>query len=285
MIRIGTKLAAACILLMFGMVAVALALATLTAFPRAAHSQTFETPRTISALPPVTISTAPTSWSNNGSVSYPVHPVAIPGNRNGWQQAFHIPNPPPPPYPGFPTCAQSAHHAWLCPAFDYIWTPYTKSILGYSSITATIKVIASPGTAFDGRTNTDNSCLASNPPGGWPGGVQIMVQHRADDGGTGTYRFWSTPGYFSLKDTGGQTVTITAPLDPSMWIDVYGENGASAARPVAGQGATVLAGFRDTLTRIGRINLTFGAGCWMHHGLFIDNGSATFQLLGMQINP
>jgi hypothetical protein len=71
--------------------------------------------------------------------------------------------------------------------------------------------------------------------------------------------------------------SYTVSLDPSNWIGVYGQTGNGSA--------TALAAFKATIANMGDIGLVFGGGCFAGHGVYLDAGSATFNLLGIAIKP
>jgi hypothetical protein len=143
-----------------------------------------------------------------------------------------------------------------CVAVGYVTTPYTLPITG-RSITITYQVMATPGTVFNASTEGDNS-----------GDAALGFPDR--------YR-WFSPANSVPMTPINSISSYTVSLDPSKWIGVYGEVGNSSA--------TALAAFKATIGNIGNIGLVFGGGCFAGHGVYLDAGSATFNLLGYVINP
>jgi hypothetical protein len=86
------------------------------------------------------------------------------------------------------------------------------------------------------------------------------------------YRWWSNPSSFVLAPTNG-AVTFTVPLHGSQWTDVNGMNGVQQP-----------SGFAAALAHPANIGMTFGGGCFFGHGVFIDSGTATFNVTGFSVN-
>jgi hypothetical protein len=160
-------------------------------------------------------------------------------------------------------------------AVGYVTTPYTLPITG-RSITITYQVTATPGTVFNARTEVDNICYSN------PGVLQThfsFILERSGDAALGfpdDYRWFSPQSSVPITPT-NSIASYTASLDPSNWIGVYGQ--------VADSSATALAAFKATAADMGNIGLVFGGGCFAGHGVYLDAGSATFNLLGIVINP
>jgi hypothetical protein len=143
-------------------------------------------------------------------------------------------------------------------------------------ITITYQVTATPGTVFGARTESDNNCY--NNEGKLQTHFSFIVARSGDAalGFPDGYRWFSPANFVPVMPT-NSIASYTVSLDPSNWIGVYGEVGNSSA--------TALAAFRATLADMGNIGLVFGGGCFSGHGIYLDAGSATFNLLGIAINP
>jgi hypothetical protein len=83
-----------------------------------------------------------------------------------------------------------------------------------------------------------------------------------------TNYWWSNPASMTL--TGNGTLTLNVALDPSLWSDWNGQNGASSA--------SVTAGFNAAVAKVNQIGLSFGGGCFFENGVTTSDGSGTFAL-------
>jgi hypothetical protein len=206
------------------------------------------------------LSLAPNFWNIHGRfVPTAYSPTAIPV---GWQMSF--------PLDAAGNCPGAA-----CVAVGYVTTPYTLPITG-SAITITHQVTATPGTVFNARTEDSNNCYNNK------GVLQThfsFILDRSGDAALGFpdgYRWFSPANSVPMMPT-NSIASHTVSLDPSNWIGVYGQTGNSSA--------TALAAFKATIANMGNIGLVFGGGCFAGHGVYLDAGSGTFNLLGIAINP
>jgi hypothetical protein len=207
------------------------------------------------------VSLNPSAWSIRYSPGMPTRPNAAPV---GWQFAFPLaaagtcPAPDTQP-PNFNV--SRCHHV------DYVTAAYTKAITG-TSISMLFSVTTGPGTVFDWKTQFENTC-----PG--EATVRLLIEHRNDASlSQPTYRWWSNPVSFPLAPV--MNMTLTVPLTPDQWSDVNGQFGNTNAQ--------TLAGFKAALAQVGAVGMTFGGGCFFGHGVYLDSGSATFNLQSYTIN-
>jgi hypothetical protein len=149
----------------------------------------------------------------------------------------------------------------------------TKSVSGLpasGTVTLSYSVAVTGSPVFDYRTATNNTCGT-----GSPGTVRLFIQ-RAGDTETGTgvyqqYRYWAISGFKALAPG---LFTISAPLDPAQWSDVYGALGS--ANPSL---------FAAALSNAGRVGFTFGGGCFYGHGVFNSGGgTAQFTINSFTVN-
>jgi hypothetical protein len=150
-----------------------------------------------------------------------------------------------------------------CPFVGYVMTDVNTKFTQSQTVTMVFEVEAWDAT-FDFQTESDNTCTQ-------PGDFSIMIEHTNDAALTEDYyRWWAFPEKYTFAngtyDTG--KITLSIPLDPELWISVYGEAGNSS--PAAE------AGFANTLANIGRVGFTMGGGCFAGHGLYLTSGSARF---------
>jgi hypothetical protein len=206
------------------------------------------------------LSLAPNFWKIYGRfVPTEYNPTAA---SNGWQFSF--------PLDAVHNCPGAA-----CVAVGYVTTPYTLPITG-RSITITYQVMATPGTVFNARTEDDNNCYNNE---------SVLQTHfsfilaRSGDAALGFPDGcrWFSPANSVLMMPTNSVASYTVSLGPSNWIGVYGQTGNSSA--------TALAAFKATIANMGNIGLVFGGGCFAGHGIYLDAGSATFNLLRIVINP
>ncbi len=157
---------------------------------------------------------------------------------------------------------------------------YGGSLIGNLSsrtaITATFRLNLS---TLAGST-LDPSQLWYSTPGSLPT-VRFLIE--ANDpllnNGTGVtpdLHWWSNPGAVTLTSmANGQDYTLTVNLDPTLWSDDYGLNGAND-----------VAGFDYTLANVLDSGLSFGAGSGFQNGFALMPGvTGSFDLLEMDTTP
>ncbi len=138
------------------------------------------------------------------------------------------------------------------------------STSSYLSMTIQITTTGTPNFRYD--SNPDNTCTV-------PAHVRpyFAVSESNPEYNT-TGRWWSNPVAYQLA---AGSITLTIPLTPESWSDVNGEFGNS--------NATTLNRFAATKAAVQEIGMTFGGGCFFGHGVSVENGTATFQLLSYSI--
>lgn len=160
---------------------------------------------------------------------------------------------------------------------------YTVSLTESSVISATFTIkTSSPSTAFAG--NPDGGCYPiSISPITCPGAVRLFVQANLPNdnsatctgGGNALNYWWADYSAYTFAN-GGNTVTLTATLNPADWSGICG-NAAGANQ----------AGFDLALANIKLVGLSFGSGFFFENGLGVDGatGTATFQLTSYTVSP
>jgi hypothetical protein len=126
------------------------------------------------------------------------------------------------------------------------------------TITVTFKITPLSGAKF--ATVQKNTGQAS---------FRLMIMRDSDM--TSPYgRYWSNPDSFVLRATG--TITLSVPIKPERWSDVYGAFGTEN-----------LAEFKQTLSECGEAGITFGGTTGgFGHGDTAD-GKATFTLVSLKV--
>lgn len=205
------------------------------------------------------LSLDPSFWIIRFSPGMPSAPAPY-GPKTGktysaWQFAFPL---------SLSTCAANNS----CLHVDYVQTQYTNSaaIWNASSIQMTFTLTTTGNPIFDWHTATDNTCV-------FPVHVRFLIQEWQDSMCIGNPpmtgcqygRWWSNPVAAEIGPVG--TFTITVPIDPSQWSSVYGEVGNTSL--------AALDGWAHCIDHIGFLGMTFGGGCFLGHGTFIDSGTGT----------
>src|ERR1035438_9007181 len=152
--------------------------------------------------------------------------------------------------------------------FDVQYGTGSKLDISTSSyLTMTIRISTTGAPNFRYDSNPDNTCS-------FPAHVRpyfAVSQSNPEYNSTG--RWWSNPVAYQLA---AGTVTLTIPLTPDSWSDVDGQFG--------NLNATTLNRFAATKAAVQEIGMTFGGGCFFGHGVSVENGTATFELLSYSIS-
>lgn len=147
--------------------------------------------------------------------------------------------------------------------FDYLWSRQAiGSIAAAHAFTMTFAIVGSGAITY-----APNGCI-------FPASVRfIMGPQTAGPYTSDEYeRWWSNPVHAVLQ--AGQW-TITAPLTPDQWSDVYGHFGTDSPQ--------ALAGWQAVVANPQVIGMTFGGGCFFGHGVEVTGGSAEFELLSYSV--
>jgi hypothetical protein len=199
----------------------------------------------VSSPPPIELKAE--DWQIRYSPGMPKHPSA--DATGGWDFSFPL-NP------------DGTSHV------DYVTVPYTGRLEQADTLQLVFEIDASSDAVFDFHTAPPRP----PNPGTTPANFHLFLEHSGDSSLTNpNYRWWSNPDSYTLQDTNG-LVTLDVPLNPSDWSNVDGQFGN-----------TDVAGFDATLSHMGHIGLTFGGGDFFGHGVYLDQGSATFHLVSYSI--
>lgn len=139
----------------------------------------------------------------------------------------------------------------------YITVPFSASMVGKSAVMFTAQINAEAGVNFRYDLESINTCV-------FPAHARAIIRQK---GGNEFARWWSNPMALELRNG---VFTVTTPLDPSQWTSVLGKRGNASGK--------ALKGFKDAISSPQSIGLTFGGGCFFGHGVYVENGSASFIL-------
>ena len=181
------------------------------------------------------VSMNPAAWVFQYSPGMPPTPTGDPAG--GW--AFD-----------FPTRPNSVH---------YLVT--TANPRPTVNVSMNFEISASADAVFDFRTNPNNTCASP------PSLLHLYIQRVGDEmTGQGQYAFYR---WFSIPTVvlANGTFTLTAPIDPSQWIDVWGRPGSASP-----------ADFIAAMSNIANLGMTFGGGCFAGHGVWLTAGSARMSV-------
>ncbi len=139
-------------------------------------------------------------------------------------------------------------------------TQISKGAIRSKYIRTRLNIVASPGTEFDYKTETFNTC-------NFPAHIRTYVQRGPFEQTGDNDRWWSNPIAVEVKN--GQ-VEMTSIVHPSQWSNVNGKRGD--------HDAVTLAGFHKSFREVYEFGYTIGGGCFFGHGVRVKNGTATIQL-------
>ena len=189
----------------------------------------------------VTVS-ASTPWNIQHSPGMP--PQTTPSN-GGWSFEFPV-----------------GPEALGAASVHYVSAPASGHLSGARlEMDFTIEAAGNP--AFQYKLNSDNTCVN-------PANVSMYLQRRNDQltAAYEHYRWWSDtsipllPGAFSL----------TVPLSPGNWSQVYGKNGTAYPHE-----------FAAALADLEAVGVTFGGGCFKGHGVNLSQGTAKFTMTRFEV--
>jgi hypothetical protein len=103
-----------------------------------------------------------------------------------------------------------------------------------------------------------------------PATVRMFFEQRNDDLISADGRWWATASVYNLGSQDNTTLTITIPLTPDQWSNVYGQYDAQS--------------FYASLENVGWIGVTFGGGKFAGHGVALNSGSARYILIDYHVN-
>lgn len=145
--------------------------------------------------------------------------------------------------------------------YAYFLTGGRRSIAG--RVTADISIITTSGQpAFHWDLTQPANC---NTP---PSVVLLLWSDKLSMKGEFD-RWWA---FADAKQLAPGEITISAPLDPSRWLSVFGVTGDQ--NPSA---------FAATVDNIGGVGMTFGGGCYLGHGVYVTGGTAKVAIRSLRI--
>ena len=153
---------------------------------------------------------------------------------------------------------------------------YTTYLVSYQSMDLSGALMIEATIAIVNDGTTIPVFEAREAPGASPF-VRLFVQSTTSEGWSCDDYWWSNGiGYSDyLAHVVDNTVTLSVPIEPSCWSDMYGHFGT--------YNEAHMAGFLDAMANAQEIGLSFGGGSWFANGVALSSGAATFQLLSYQI--
>lgn len=106
----------------------------------------------------------------------------------------------------------------------------------------------------------DGDLKVADPTDTAPATVRLILQRKGDNLTQADYRFW-----YGRTNLENGIHTMTAPIDPQQWTNVYG-----AVSP---------AGFQALIGDLMNYGFTFGGQSFAGHGVYCPTGTRTFKLL------
>ena len=180
------------------------------------------------------ISLDPQDWYIFYSADMPVHPS--PNAEGAWSFQFPI----------------SGH-------VNYIETPFNATTTLHN-VQMTFKV-DSKGPRYE----------VMDPEDILPATVHIFFEQQNDDLTTPNGRWWADSSGYNLGSHDGETITVTVPLDPSQWSNVYDD-------PIDPQS------FYAALKNVGWIGVTCGGQYFWGHGVALGSGTAVYTLVDFHVD-
>ena len=102
-----------------------------------------------------------------------------------------------------------------------------------------------------------------------PATVHLFIEQQGDDLSSPNGRWWAQAGGYNLGSQDNETITLSVPLTPDQWTNVYGQRNARD--------------FPAALGNIGWVGLTCGGQYFWGHGVALGSGTARFILIDFQM--
>jgi hypothetical protein len=131
-----------------------------------------------------------------------------------------------------------------------------STVAGTVHLTFRVDAVSGQPT-FQGAPEAGNTCAA-------PPSVRPFLFTNHNDWSGEFSRWWATSDVIVL--TPG-AFSIDVPLTPDRWTSVYGRSGLDAPTQ-----------FAHALTTVSSLGVSFGAGCFYGHGVFVAGGTARWVL-------
>ena len=163
---------------------------------------------------------------------------------------------------------------------NYIMDTFTTSLATSNVLIATINVVSSSTTIFEGDAFGGENVVT-------PAFVRLFFQSNLPSSNTSSCvgigsnvnnYWWANPtdgsqgSYTFVTGGSGGQLTLSVPLNPADWSNICGQYGSSSQ-----------AGFAAAIQNIKEVGLSFGSGNFFASGVGVD-GSATFQLVSFTIS-
>lgn len=144
--------------------------------------------------------------------------------------------------------------------YAYAASP-SKSITG--TLHVTVRIDATGGQPqFLGAPEAGNTCAV-------PANMRPFIFANNNDWSGQFSRWWAAADSVTLAPG---SFTFDIPLAPERWTSVNGIAGSAAP-----------AQFDSALQNVSSLGLTFGAGCFYGHGVYVDGGTARWVLTAYEV--
>jgi hypothetical protein len=118
--------------------------------------------------------------------------------------------------------------------------------------------------------STSPQYVEIDPTDKLPATFRIFFEQKNDDMESANGRWWADFDFHDLGSNDNQIITISVPFTWEQWGNVYGQQNAQ--------------NFAAALANVGWIGMTFGGQYFAGHGVALNSGSATFDLIDFYVN-
>jgi hypothetical protein len=166
--------------------------------------------------------------------------------------------------PDHPTADSLGAWSFDFPSFEsgghvnYVQTPFnaTKTL---HNVTVTF-VVDSDAPQYHVMDSTDHP----------PATVHFFFEIQNDDLVEADGRWWADPSKYNLGSYDNHVITITVPLTPDCWTDVFGKSTSTS--------------FYASLAKVGWIGVTFGGQDFWGHGVALAGGRSKYVLQNFYVD-
>ena len=145
---------------------------------------------------------------------------------------------------------------------NYAYAPSpSKTITG--TLHVTLRIDTTSGLPkFYGWPEAGNTCVT-------PPSVRPFIFANDNDWSGAFSRWWAVSDFVTLAPG---SYTLDIPLLPERWSSVNGVAGSAAPAP-----------FASALQNVSSLGVSFGAGCFYGHGVYVDGGTARWVLTAYDV--
>jgi len=145
---------------------------------------------------------------------------------------------------------------------NYAYAPSpSRTITG--TLHVTLRIDATGGLPqFIGAPEAGNTCTA-------PATMRPFIFANNNDWSGAFSRWWAASDFVTLAPG---SYTLDIPLSPERWTSVNGIAGSAAPTQ-----------FASALQNVSSLGVSFGAGCFYGHGVYVDSGTARWVLTTYEV--